>query len=102
MKLGRNICHLSTVMYCKAKRGGAYLKSIGSLSVMNIMHFEKQQFSEKQTAWFSGTIRILSFFIALKSYFLEFTDCNDRDAYAVIVHIRLLLKAELTSAISQK
>lgn len=44
MKLGRNICHLSTVMYCKAKRGGADLKPIGSLSVMNIMHFERQQF----------------------------------------------------------
>lgn len=47
-------------------------------------------------------IRFLSLFlISLKSYFLEFTDCNDSDAYAVIVHIRLLLKAELTSAISQ-
>lgn len=44
MRLGRNICHVSTVTYCKAKRG-AGLKWITFLSVIksNIMHFDRQQ-----------------------------------------------------------
>lgn len=41
MKLGRNICHLSTVTYCKAKKKKKKKKKRGAdlKSVMKIEHY---------------------------------------------------------------
>lgn len=61
MKLGKVICHLSTVMYCNAKTGA------DEVMKWNIMHFDKQQFLGKKDSLCSGCLVL--FFTVLKSYF---------------------------------
>lgn len=100
MKLGRNICHLSTVMYCKAERADL---SIDCLLVSHenwtLCTLIGNSFRKAGQLFF----RMFSFiFDHIKiMFFLKFTDHDESDAYAVIVHIGFFLNNELKTAISR-